>query len=84
MEQLKKQSAHEDHCAVAQKLTPLHLSGNGGGAKFENPEALETLGLDLTVSFQSQSLTEELEVGEQPVKPDRKRNSARFSHSELG
>ena len=43
------------------------------GARFENPEALETIGPDLTVSFRSQSLTEESEVGEEPIKPDRAR-----------
>jgi hypothetical protein len=59
---------------VAQKLTPLYLSGNGGGARFENPEALETIGPDLTVLFYPQSLTEELEAleaDEKPVKYDR-------------
>jgi hypothetical protein len=43
------------------------------GARFENPEALETIGPDLISSFRSQSLTEELEVGEEPVKADRTR-----------
>jgi hypothetical protein len=43
------------------------------GLRFENPEASETIGPDLTSSFRSQSLTEELEVGEKPVKPDRTR-----------
>ena len=48
------------------------------GARFENPETLETIGPDLTSSFRSQSLTEEPEVGEEPVKPDRTRL---FCHS---
>ena len=43
------------------------------GARFENPEALETIDLNLVLSFQSQSLPEESEVGEEPVKPDRTR-----------
>ena len=43
------------------------------GARFEFPEALETIGLNSTLSFQSQSLTEESEVGEKPMKPDRTR-----------
>ena len=43
------------------------------GARFENLEASETIGHDLTVSVQSQSLTEESEVGEEPVKPDQTR-----------
>ena len=42
-------------------------------AKFENSTAPETIGPDLTPSFRSQSLTEELEAGEEPVKPDRTR-----------
>ena len=41
------------------------------GARFEFPEALETIGLNSTLSFQS--LTEESEVGEKPMKPDRTR-----------
>ena len=40
------------------------------GARFENPTAPETIGSDLPASFQTQSLTEELEVGEEPIKPD--------------
>jgi hypothetical protein len=43
------------------------------GARFENPEALETIGPDLISSFRSQALTEESGVGETPVKPDRTR-----------
>jgi hypothetical protein len=43
------------------------------GARFENPEALETIDPDLTVSFQSQSLTEDSEAEEEPIKPDRTR-----------
>jgi hypothetical protein len=41
------------------------------GARFENLEALETIEPDLTLSFQSQSLPEESEAGEEPVKHDR-------------
>ena len=40
------------------------------GTRFENPEALETIGPDLTVSFRSQSLTEESEADEGPIKTD--------------
>lgn len=43
------------------------------GARFENPEASETIGPDLTSSFCSQSLTEESEVREGPIKPYRPR-----------
>ena len=41
------------------------------GSRFENLATLETIGSDLISSFRSQSLTEELEAGEEPVKPDR-------------
>ena len=46
------------------------------GARFENPEASGTIGHDLTVSFRSQSCTEELEASEadqEPIKYDRTR-----------
>jgi len=43
------------------------------GARFENPDAIETIGPDLISSVRSQSLTEESEVGEGPVKHDRTR-----------
>jgi hypothetical protein len=39
------------------------------GARFENPEAVETIGPDLVSSFGSQSLAEESEVGEESVEP---------------
>jgi hypothetical protein len=39
-------------------------------ARFENPDASETIGLDLISSVRSQSLTEESEAGETPIKPD--------------
>jgi hypothetical protein len=41
------------------------------GARFENPETSETIGPDLTSSFRSQSLREEPEVGEEPLRHDR-------------
>ncbi len=46
------------------------------GARFENPEVLETIGHDFTSSFHSQSLAEELEASEadeKPIKYDRAR-----------
>ena len=43
------------------------------GARFENLDAPETIGLDLVLSDRSQSLTEELEAAEDPIKPDRTR-----------
>jgi hypothetical protein len=43
------------------------------GARFENSEALDTIGPDLTLSFQSQSLPEDSEVGMEPSKSDRTR-----------
>jgi hypothetical protein len=39
-------------------------------ARFENPEALETIDLDLLLSFRSQSLAEESEADETPIKID--------------
>lgn len=46
------------------------------GTRFQNPDASETMGPDLAVSFRSQSLTEELEASEaeeEPIKPGRTR-----------
>jgi hypothetical protein len=40
------------------------------GARLENPTAPETIDLNRLLSFRSQSLTEESEAGEEPVKPD--------------
>jgi hypothetical protein len=40
------------------------------GARFENPEASETIGPGLTSSFRFQSLTEESEADETPIKTD--------------
>ncbi len=39
------------------------------GARLENPEVLETIGPNLASSFRSQSITEELAVEEEQVKP---------------
>jgi len=43
------------------------------GARFENADATETIGRDPLLSVRTQSLTEESEVGEKPIKPDRTR-----------
>lgn len=40
------------------------------GGRFETPTVSETMGPDLTSSVRSQSLTEESEAGEEPVKTD--------------
>ena len=40
------------------------------GARFESSTVLETIGSDSNLSVRSQSLTEESEAGEDPVKPD--------------
>ena len=40
----------------------------GEGTRVENTDGLETMGSDLISSFRSQSLPEESEVGEEPVK----------------
>jgi len=70
---MKEQSAHEGHCAVAQKLPLFIYLEMAEGTRFENPEGCETTGPHLVSSYQSQSLTEESEVGEEPVKPDQTR-----------
>jgi hypothetical protein len=72
-EQAKKQSAHEGHCAVTQKLTRLTYREMVEGARFENPEGLETIGPDLIPLFPSQSLTDESEAGEAAITHDRTR-----------
>jgi hypothetical protein len=46
------------------------LKGGTEGAIFENPDAIETIGLDLVLSDRSQSIREESEAGEKPIKPD--------------
>lgn len=40
------------------------------GKRFENPTVPETIGPDLTSSFQSQSLTEESEADKTAIKTD--------------
>ena len=40
------------------------------GARFENPTASETIDLDLLLSFRFQSLTDESEAGEEPIKTE--------------
>lgn len=40
------------------------------GARFEAPTGPETIGIDLVLSICSQSLTEESEPGEKPIKTD--------------
>lgn len=63
---------------AVQKLVPVYLSGItcqevAEGARFENPTAAETIDRDLLLSFQSQSVTDELEADESPIKTDRTR-----------
>ena len=48
----------------------MNLRTANEGARFENPTAPETIGPDLISSFRSQSLTEQSEAGEEPIKPD--------------
>ena len=43
------------------------------GARFETPTAPETIDLDLLLPFRSQSLIEESEADEEPIKTDRTR-----------
>ena len=40
------------------------------GARFENTPAAETIGRDLLALVEFQSLVEESEEGEMPIKPD--------------
>jgi hypothetical protein len=40
------------------------------GARFETPATPETIDLDLLLSFRSQSLIEESEADEEPIKTD--------------
>ena len=40
------------------------------GARFENPEALESIGPNLNSSFRSQSVTEESEEGRETIETD--------------
>ena len=42
-----------------------------GGVRFENSTGPETIGPNRISSAQSQSLTEKLEAGEEPIKTDR-------------
>lgn len=51
--------------------TPPHISGNGGEARFKNPIGSEIIKPDSSSSFRSESLTDESEVGEEPIKTDR-------------
>ena len=43
------------------------------GARFEAPTGAETIGLDRISLVRSQSLTEDSEAAEEPIKPDRTR-----------
>ena len=43
------------------------------GARFENPDAIETIGRDPLSSVRIQLLTGESEADETPIKPDRAR-----------
>jgi hypothetical protein len=47
------------------------LTMYGQGARFENTDALETIGSDLTSSFRIQLVTEESEEGREPIETDR-------------
>lgn len=49
----------------------LKLPRMAEGARFENPPASETIVPDRIPSLRSQTLTGELETGEEPIKTDR-------------
>jgi len=57
MDQLKEQSAHEGHCAGHRNSPRFMYRELTEGARFETPDAPETIGPDLTVSVLSQSFT---------------------------
>jgi hypothetical protein len=69
-EQAEGQSAHEGHCAMAQKLHHFIYGEMAEGTRFEATPASETIGPDLLLSFRSQSLTAESETDETPIKID--------------
>ena len=46
---------------------------HGGEARFENTSASVTIGRDCTSSVRFQSITEELETGNEPIETDRTR-----------
>jgi hypothetical protein len=68
MEQLKEQCAHEGHCEVAHKLPRFIDWELAKEENFENPEDVETIGADLPQSYRFQSLTEEPEKRDEPVR----------------
>ena len=71
-----QETTKQDGLEMGPDGASLSCSGSSGvaeGARFENPDAIDTIGPDLTSSSRSQSLTEESEVVEVPVKPDRTR-----------
>jgi hypothetical protein len=70
---MKDQSAHEDHCVWPSNSPCFTCRKMVEGARFKNSEASETIGPDLSLSFQSQSLPDESEAREEQVKPDRAR-----------
>ena len=74
MERLKEHSAHEGIIVRSPETHPRFTYREmAEGARFETSDAIETIVPDLVLSIQSQSLTEESEAGEEPIKPDRAR-----------
>jgi hypothetical protein len=53
------------------------------GARFENPDAPETIGPDLVSSYQSQSLAEESEIGRNRLNMIEHDSSATFQPQEI-
>jgi hypothetical protein len=67
-------------CAVAQKFPCFIYWKLAEGTRLETPQASGAMGPELTVSFRSQSLAEELAAAEELVTPDRIRW---FCHSSV-
>lgn len=51
-------------------MSQMQLRSLKEGARFEASTDLETIDIDLVLSVRSQSLTEESEAGEEPIKTD--------------
>ena len=54
-------------------VTGMENLKHGGEARFENTSAPVTIGRDCTSSVRFQSITEELETGNEPIETDRTR-----------
>ena len=67
MEKVKKQNRLVGRAQSETSRAPCQ----GARARFESPDASQTIGPDLVSSVRSQSLTAASEAGEEPIKQDR-------------